>query len=62
MLVIEIFPSSAELRDAESNSSQSASSSSEVRLKFSKNLVCVKAFIGEKFDHDHLFHFQREDW
>jgi hypothetical protein len=61
MLVMEVFPSSADVPDPELNGSQSISSPSEVRLKFCENLVCVEALIGEKFDDDPLFQFHREE-
>jgi hypothetical protein len=61
MLVMEVFPSSANLPDRESNSSQGVSSPFEVRLKFCENLVCVKELIGEKSDYDPLNQFHRED-
>jgi hypothetical protein len=62
MLVMEVFPSSADHADPESNSSQSVCSPSELGLKCCRNLVCVKAFIGEKFDDDPLFEFHRDEW
>ena len=61
MLVMEAFPSSADLPDLGLNSSQSRGPPSEVRLKFYENLVCIKALIGEKFDDNPLFQFHRED-
>jgi hypothetical protein len=61
MLVMEVFPPSADLPDPESNSSQSVGSPSEVRLKFCLNLVCFAALIGQTFDDHPLFQFHREN-
>jgi hypothetical protein len=61
MLVMEVFPSSADLPDPELNGSQSISSPSEVRLKFCENMVRVQALIGQKFIDDPLFQFHREE-
>jgi hypothetical protein len=61
MLVMEVFPCSADFLDPEANISQFIGFLCEIGLQCCQNRVGLKPLLGEKFDDDSLRQFHPKE-